>query len=234
MDSEPQREFVRSVLSVDQSQDELRAWLQTGIDVNVRDELGYTALHSSAMADWNEDEDGRMRILLEAGADTEARAETQAIKSCTPLALAAAEGYAAQVRRLVEYGADVNAVDACSMTPLMHALSSGFQVVDKVEALLGGGADAQMKDRQGRTALDHARESRRIWTRITPEAMDRIQDDRQPWLAQQLADLADVELAGQAPELLAAKTRYDSEKAVQGMRSELERAIDLLEKRDAR
>jgi hypothetical protein len=80
------------------------------------------------------------------------------------LARAAGRGDAAQVRALVEGGADVDARDALARTALVHAAGSGS--LETVEALLQARADVDAADRDGLTALIEA-------TRLGHEAIVR-------------------------------------------------------------
>ena len=143
-------------LACDATADELRVILASGADVNEATADGYTALHMAAKADWNEDEDGRMQLLLEAGANTEAVASTQYVPGWTPLMLAAWEGYAAQLRKLIAFGSNVEATDECGQTALMLAVLQTHQPVEKVKALLDAGADPHKRSLEGKTALDYA------------------------------------------------------------------------------
>jgi ankyrin repeat protein len=72
-----------------------------------------------------------------------------------PLLIAAAQGDAATVRRLLEQGADVNATDAQGRNALMLAAQRGDAAL--VRLLLDAGADAQRTDPAGLSAADHAR-----------------------------------------------------------------------------
>lgn len=56
---------------------------------------------------------------------------------------------------LLRMGADVNAKGAWDLTPLHYAVV--FDHPDIVSGLLGAGADPNITDANGRTALDHAR-----------------------------------------------------------------------------
>ena len=61
------------------------------------------------------------------------------------------------VRTLLQAGADVNAKDFRSMTPLMLAVSSENQDVAVLRALLAAGADVNAKSTVGETVLDWAK-----------------------------------------------------------------------------
>ena len=52
---------------------------------------------------------------------------------------------------------DINVRNSNQSTPLMYAVLSGEDPVGKVRLLLDHGADRDLKDRYGWTALDHAR-----------------------------------------------------------------------------
>jgi uncharacterized protein len=60
-------------------------------------------------------------------------------------------------KMLIARGANVNATDKLGMTPLLWAASSDFGDAAMVELLLGSGARADAKNRDGRTALELAR-----------------------------------------------------------------------------
>ena len=82
----------------------------------------------------------------------------------TPLMLAASGGHQDIVRRLIDAGADVNAVDDRNgMTPLMWnlaAVHSGDVYLSISRELLRAGADVTIISKDGKTALDWARERR--------------------------------------------------------------------------
>ena len=74
----------------------------------------------------------------------------------TALVTAAAEGHTEIVRRLLDHGADVNAVNAFNATPLHEAAVGGH--AELVKALIARGADVNATDGNGRTPLERAEE----------------------------------------------------------------------------
>lgn len=74
-------------------------------------------------------------------------------KNTTPLGTAISKGDVETVKRLIEYGADVN--ERCNgMTPLMMA--ARYNKVEIINLLLENGADLKTKDKKGFTALKYA------------------------------------------------------------------------------
>jgi ankyrin repeat protein len=107
-----------------------------------------------------------MRLLIEAGADVNARSSIIAWErqrteeprdkwlppgGLTPLLFAARDGRVASTKVLLDAGADPNIVDPDRHTPLILALMNGH--VDVAAALIRGGADVNMEDKVGQTAL---------------------------------------------------------------------------------
>ncbi|KAI5805309.1 ankyrin repeat-containing domain protein [Peziza echinospora] len=72
----------------------------------------------------------------------------------TPLHMAATNGITAHVVRLIEQGADIEATDSRSRTPLLHAAIGGH--CDVLEVLRGHGADIDATDPDKWTALHFA------------------------------------------------------------------------------
>jgi ankyrin repeat protein len=72
----------------------------------------------------------------------------------TPLHYAALDGSGAEVRRLLEEGADPSAPDDDGRTPL-HFAAQGWHV-ETAEALLSAGAQVDPKDSRGNTPLGDA------------------------------------------------------------------------------
>jgi hypothetical protein len=167
----------------------LQALIDAGADVNAATSEGYTPLHCAAMADWSEDHVGGMEVLLKAGAEIEARGNIQGGPGWTPLLLAAAEGYSAQVRTLISWGADVNAVDDVGRTALMLAAARGVDAEISVQALLDAGADAHARCQEGNSALDYAREHLEALAKLDGDDVRRIQADVIDQIVQEDADL---------------------------------------------
>jgi ankyrin repeat protein len=101
-----------------------------------------------------------VRILLEAGADLEARN----LSGCgTALAAAAIKGQVDAAKTLLAAGADVNAKGPFRNTPLMQAALGASTagspemeraILEVVKVLVAAGADVEAKDNEGRSASD--------------------------------------------------------------------------------
>ena len=99
------------------------------------------------------DDTAMMEYLLEKGADP----NMEHADKLTPLHRAAITNQAQAARVLIANGAKVNHVDDLGMTPLLYAASIDYGDTAVVESLLAAGADRNVKDKQGRTALELAR-----------------------------------------------------------------------------
>ncbi|MDN3677781.1 ankyrin repeat domain-containing protein [Flavobacterium paronense] len=75
----------------------------------------------------------------------------------TPLCNAIVKGDLATVKKFVEYGSDVNEMSN-GLSPLM--LAARYNKVDILKYLLEKGADKQIKDERGNTALKYAEYSK--------------------------------------------------------------------------
>src|SRR5687767_10190426 len=170
--------------------------LKAGVGVNATGRLGETPLHLCArtgkpdavkvllshgatvdtIENWRgqtplmwaaaEGHAATMRLLIEAGADVNARSSIIAWErqrteeprdkwlppgGLTPLLFAARDGKLESAKVLLSAGADVNIVDPDLHTPLILALVNGH--FDVAGALIQAGADVNMEDKVGQTAL---------------------------------------------------------------------------------
>ena len=126
---------------------EVSRLLDAGVDVNLAQADGSTALHWAAYHG-----DALLaETLLDAGAVVAAANRN----GSTPLWLAASQGDAAMVAALLEGGADANEALPLGRRPLMLAARSGS--VDAVRVLLDAGADPNAKEEErGTNALMQA------------------------------------------------------------------------------
>lgn len=109
---------------------------------------GFTPLHLAAYFGGT----AAMRILLDAGAGTEA--VTRNFLTNMPLHAAAAGGRVEACELLLEYGADVNAIQHGAHTPLHTPAFTNNRAM--AELFLAHGADSQAKNDDGKTASDIA------------------------------------------------------------------------------
>jgi cytohesin len=124
--------------------------IQSGLPVNRRTPEGSTYLSDAALKGKKE----VVQLLLAHGASVNAENQTGG----TPLHDAALGGNPEVIRALLEHGARIDAQDKESnATPLMMAASLGRS--GAVAILLQFGANATLRDRFGRTALDRARQA---------------------------------------------------------------------------
>jgi ankyrin repeat protein len=94
-----------------------------------------------------------VRALLDAGAKVD-EADSDGI---TILSWAAIANRVDMARLLIERGADVNHVDKKGMTPLLYAASIDFGESAMIDLLLKSGAHANVRTKEGLTALELAR-----------------------------------------------------------------------------
>ena len=122
----------------------VRALLEAGVDVNVGQPDGASALHWSVYSEDIETTD----LLLEASADVDVLNDL----GMTPLLLACRAGHAQLVQRLLRSGADPNLALPSGETPLMAAARVGG--LDAVIALLSRDAHVDAAETtRGQTAL---------------------------------------------------------------------------------
>jgi len=120
-----------------------RVLAQKGVDVNVTEGDGTTALH---WATYHDDLDSANQ-LIRAGAKVNAANDLGA----TPLWVASQNGSEAMVRRLLEAGANPNLALLAGETPVMVASRGGYPAA--VELLISKGANVNARGSRGQTAL---------------------------------------------------------------------------------
>ncbi|KAG8157059.1 hypothetical protein KVR01_013049 [Diaporthe batatas] len=122
----------------------LRILVDAGVDTNVANDKGHTALHQLMSVE-------SLSILLENGqADINRKATSN---GKTPL-LFSLDGYAQPALWLIEHGADCTIVDNDGNGPLHIALQSRHSKPEVIEALLRAGADLNLRNKSGQTPLD--------------------------------------------------------------------------------
>lgn len=146
--------------------EEVKHMLATGAEVDVKTGMGETPLMVTLRTlTINRQEGERLRgtveLLIKSGADV----NTKDQHGVTPLMKAVVHGTEEVCRMLIAAGARVNEVDKKGSSALMracqmrHAQDEGIwnSGMGKIEALWEAGAEPDLKDQDGRTALDWAR-----------------------------------------------------------------------------
>jgi ankyrin repeat protein len=131
-----------------------RALLKLGADANAMDAQRYDIITIAAVNDDKE----MLKIAIEGGGNP--RAITSPYDG-TALIAAAHLGHVEIVRALIGAKAPLDHVNNLGWTALLEAVilgNGGQRHAATVEALVRAGADATLPDRQGKTALGHARE----------------------------------------------------------------------------
>ena len=109
---------------------------------------------------WNDFEFSREVTAGEVGACVRRGADPNAVFNCgewtRPLGMAARQGNATAVRVLIGAGAEVNAADEEGDTAL-HDAARHASSEATIQALVEGGADATLRNRNGKLAWDYAR-----------------------------------------------------------------------------
>lgn len=136
--------FIQSAEKGDRNVVEL--FLSSGIDIDTRDERGWTPLMVSA---FNGKEEVAL-LLIRSGADIHAKDTA----GYGPLHWAAFNGYSNVVKLLLDKRADVNARSNHGWTPLLQAATRDHLVA--AGQLIAGGADVNLASNDGWTALHKA------------------------------------------------------------------------------
>jgi ankyrin repeat protein len=133
--------------------DAARALIRLGADPNAFDAQRYDVITIAAVAD----DIDMLKIALDGGGN--ARAITSPYDG-TALIAAAHLGHVEVVRTLIAARAPLNHVNNLGWTALIEAVvlgNGGANHTATVDALVKAGADVNIADRQGTTALGHAR-----------------------------------------------------------------------------
>jgi ankyrin repeat protein len=131
----------------DESLDDLRFYLNDGLDPDLKDKWGLPLLVTAV----RDGKAGAAGVLLAMGADANIRTP---VTQHTPLHYAARGDAAAIVGLLVKHDAKLESVDAYGLTPLHMAADCG--AVAAVKALVAAGADVLARDSDGQTPRDRA------------------------------------------------------------------------------
>lgn len=127
--------------------DDMKQFLKEGADIEAEDKHGFTPLALAAFAGKVD----TVKLLIEKGANLEAKDNG----SNTPLHLAAVAGDEEVAKILIESKANLEAKDYKDQTPLFFAATNSRRP-EVLIFLLKQGADIEVRDRQGKTALDIA------------------------------------------------------------------------------
>lgn len=119
------------------------------LDINIKDEDGYTALIHASVFGYKE----VVHFLLDKGAELDAQ---DSHYGYTALMHASWQGHSEIVKLLLNKGADIHAKNSNGFTVLMCASASILGDTETVQFLIDFGADIHAKDGNGRTALNYS------------------------------------------------------------------------------
>lgn len=130
-----------------------RALIEAGADVNAKDNIEDSPYLYAGARGLND----ILRLTLNHGADLKSTNRYGG----TALIPAAERGHVETVQLLIDAGVDVNHLNRLHWTALLEAVilgDGGPRHVEIVRRLLAAGADRQIADKDGVTALEHARQ----------------------------------------------------------------------------
>lgn len=120
--------------------------IDSGVDINVKDRLGYTPLLFSVQKGWED----LVECLLLKGATVDA----SSLEGETPLIVAVRKGYASIVKQLIRFDANVEQLDSEGKSLLVLASKGGRASI--VETLILNKAEVNFLTPEGETALMYA------------------------------------------------------------------------------
>ncbi len=130
-----------------------KALIEAGADVNAKDTIDDSPYLYAGARGLND----ILRLTLSHGADLQSTNRYGG----TALIPAAERGHVETVQLLIDAGVDVNHLNRLHWTALLEAVilgDGGPRHVEIVRRLLAAGADRQIADKDGVTALEHARQ----------------------------------------------------------------------------
>jgi hypothetical protein len=153
----------------------MRMARESGMDVNAQDESGFTALMIAS--EQCRAEAVQQLLVWEARVDTRDNRGNTSLIGAASGGCVGADERAAQIqiiRSLVRAGADPNARNGKGETSLMWIVRYGN--VSAMRELLNQGASQPLKDKAGRTALDHARIHLKQAEKTGSPTLDEVRD----------------------------------------------------------
>jgi ankyrin repeat protein len=131
------------VVAANGSDELLEALIDNGVDLNIQNYIGETALFIAASRGYTE----KVEFLLENGA----RTQISNLDGATPLHAAAAGGHEEVVSALINYGAFLNVGDDEDDTPLHWAVREGQKRI--ISILVSAGCEVNAVNGDGETPL---------------------------------------------------------------------------------